>query len=139
MLKRGNVGFVTLKLEIVRWIVLNNKTKTKTTTKTKTKRANVDCGILTMKKYSVLLPLPSSKPWKWQNSFYEIFIVDSVIKSNSLVKIIALSQSPTTLQKLKRLNAFTKWCLTVHCFLHLWVAVALDKAPAVPGLGACLF
>ena len=45
MLKRGNVGFVTLKLEIVRWIVLNNKTKTKTktktTTKTKTKRANV--------------------------------------------------------------------------------------------------
>ena len=113
MLKRGNVGFVTLKLEIVRWIVLNNKTKTKTTTKTKTKRANVDCGILTMKKYSVLLPLPSSKPWKWQNSFYEIFIVDSVIKSNSLVKIIALSQSPTTLQKLKRLNAFTKWCSTL--------------------------
>ena len=43
MLKRGNVGFVTLKLEIVRWIVLNNKikTKTKTTTKTKTNRANV--------------------------------------------------------------------------------------------------
>ena len=45
MLKRGNVGFVTLKLEIVRWIVLNNKTKTKTktktTTQTKKKRANV--------------------------------------------------------------------------------------------------
>ena len=63
--------------------------------------------------YSVLLPSPSPKPFDWQNSFYEIFIVDSVIKSNSLVKIIALSQSPTTLQKLKRLNAFTKCCSTM--------------------------
>ena len=41
LLKRGNVGFVTLKLEIVRWIVLNNKTKTKKKTTTKTKRACV--------------------------------------------------------------------------------------------------
>ena len=46
---------------------------------------------------------------------------------------------PTNLQILKRLNAFTKWCLTVHRILHLWVGVVLDKAPAVPGLGACLF